>query len=670
MTEPRTPDDQPIDPGPAQPTAPDAPASTGIGADAPQAAWPQAASPHEDSPTQAWPSLTGPAPAPASVAPTPPVGPSPVAATSPFEPAPSLPASHVGAVGETGTIGASGPPKRGRNGLRWGLALVGILIVAAASFAIVSLVGGRPSTSAAMGYMPAGTVTYSEVRLDLPGDQRTKLASFLKVFPGFSDPSAIDPKLNELLDRFVRAATHDQQTWTSDIKPWFGGQLAFGAGLPQTPLQGSSTAAANSGLAVATITDRAKAITWVLKTGDNATINRSTYGDADLLIPAEGGGTFAVAINDKVMLAGTTVAVKAAIDGGGKGTFEQNDDVKAALATVDKDYVVVTVVRTRALADEYVKLIAASQPGILDRTQIDETVLAMVPAWQASSGRFENDAVVMTSTSPSWAIGFDGANRASDLVGHVPAKTLVYLDSHDVGPALTAVIAKFRALPETKAAFAQFDQVMSLLGGSDAVFGWWGDTAVVVSQLDDGTIGGGLVVHPRDAAAAARLFSSLSGFLALGGGSSGIATRTEDHNGTKVTIIDLSGVPGIVSAGLPPGYKPEFAWASNADVAVVGYGSAFVEAVLDAGPGKSLADDARFKALLGRVGADNLGMSFVDIAAIRAFVEPLAQGAVPADKWAQYVKEIQPYLKPLDAVISTVRKDGSLDRSTNMLTAH
>jgi hypothetical protein len=124
------------------------------------------------------------------------------------------------------------------------------------------------------------------------------------------------------------------------------------------------------------------------------------------------------------------------------------------------------------------------------------------------------------------------------------------------------------------------------------------------------------------------------------------------------------------SAGMPPGYKPEFAWAANKDVVVIGYASSFVKAVLDAGPGSSLADDARFKALLGRVGADNLGMSFIDIAAIRGLVEPLAQAAAPADAWAYYVREIQPYLKPLDAVITNVRKDGSSDRSTGVISAH
>ena len=63
-------------------------------------------------------------------------------------------------------------------------------------------------------------------------------------------------------------------------------------------------------------------------------------------------------------------------------------------------------------------------------------------------------------------------------------------------------------------------------------------------------------------------------------------------------------------------------------------------------------------------------MGFVDVAAIRGLIEPVAQAHAPADTWAYYVREIQPYLKPLDAVISNVRKDGANDRSTGALTAH
>ncbi|MBA2382300.1 MAG: DUF3352 domain-containing protein [Chloroflexi bacterium] len=691
MTEPRTPGDPWPDadgaPATSRPTAsPDtestsistpAPTPTSTSASAPAPGEPAPAVDAADSPTQAWPSLSTPTVTPESTAPLPaaaapgydPLNDGPITRPSPYEPTASLPATRVGTV-EGGTPGAASP-SRGRPGMRWMLALVGVLIVAAVSFLIVSLVGGRPATSTAMSYMPTNTFSYSEVRLDLPGDQRTKVASFLKAFPGFTDQSQIEPKLNELLDRIVSSASDGKQTWTRDIQPWFGGQISLGVGLPDSSASSmNSMSGINGSLFVATIKDRGKAIAWLTSTTESSTLNQSTYGDADLFVAAEGGGQFAAAINDKVLLAGSTTAVKAAIDSGGKGELANQDDMKAAVATLDKDYVLFSVVRIRTYADALIALAATSQPGALDNTQIDETLLGMIPAWTASTARFENDAIVASSVSPSWAIGYDTTNRPSELLGHVPAKTIAYAEIHDVGPALNAILAKFRTLPEAKPAFDQFDQALSILGGFDSAFGWWGDSALVVSSLGDGTVGAGLVVKPRDAALADRLFTTLNGFLGLAGGNQGIVVRTEDHNGTKITIIDFSASMAQSGGTLPPGYKPEFAWATTKDVSVVGYGSAFVAAVLDAGPGNSLNDDARFKALLGRVGADNIGVTFVDLAAIRAVVEPLAEAALPSDKWTYYTTEIQPYLKPLDGVISGIRKDGGLDRGNAWFTAH
>ncbi len=593
-----------------------------------------------------------------------------------FEPADSLPATRVGSVEPAATSGGQGTaPRRGRSGVRWLLALVGVIVVAAGTALIVSLAGAKPTASSAIGWMPATTTSYSEVRLDLPGDQRQKLAAFLSVFPGFKDQSQIEPKLNDVLDRIVRAASKDTQSWATDIEPWFGGQLAVAMGgsadataaTPALAMMGQDV-----GLGVATVKDRAKAIDWILKSSAElpTPLERSTYSGAELFTTTSGGQATggAIAVTDKVMLVGLTTAVKAAVDTNGAGTLAENADIKAAQATIVRDYVVLSVVRTRAQVESMTSSLGALTDGALDKSQIDETILAMIPAWTATSARFENDAIVAANAGPSWAIGIDVANRPSGLLGHVPAKTIAYLEAHDLGPTIQAIVAKFRALPETKPAFDQVDQVLNLVGGVDAVVGWWGDTAVVISPVADGTIGGGVVIKPRDAAAADRLFNALGGFLAIGGGSAGVNTRSEDHNGTKVTIVDLSGVPGVNTAGLPPGYKAELAWATNADVTVIGYGPAFVNAVLDSGPGNSLGDDARFKALLGRVGADNISAGFVDVAGIRALIEPLAQLASDPAKWTQYTTEIKPYLEHLDALIQAVRRDAGLDRGSGLIT--
>jgi Protein of unknown function (DUF3352) len=583
------------------------------------------------------------------------------------EPADSLAPTWAGQVAGDNDAAAPAAVGRGRSGVRWLLALVGVVIVAAGTALIVSLAGARPTASTAIGWMPDTTTSYSEVRLDLPGDQRQKLAAFLAHFPGFKDQSQIEPKLTDVLDRIVRAASKDTQTWATDIQPWFGGQLALGMGTVADPVPTASAVELGSvegTLAVATVTDRAKAIDWILKTTASlpTPLSRTTYGTADLFTTSAGGEVNgAIAVTDKALLVGLDRTVKAAVDSNGSGTLGANAEIKAALATADQDYVAIAVTRTRAQIEGMIREMGSIGLGSLDGTQVDETIVAMVPPWASSAARFENDAIVIKNSGPSWSIGVDVANRASQLLGHVPAKTIAYFEAHDAGPTLKALVEKFRSLPETKPAFDQVDQALSLLGGFDAVVTWWGDTAFVVSPVADGTIGGGLVIKPRDAAAGQRLLSVLDGFLAIGGSSQGLTTRSEDHNGTKITILDLSGAPGMTPADLPPGYKAEIAWATNADVTVVGYGPAFVTAVLDAGPGNSLGDDARFKALLGRVGADNISAGYVDVAGIMALVEPLAQPMAPADEWTRYTTEIKPYLEHLDALIQAVRKDQGLD---------
>lgn len=569
---------------------------------------------------------------------------------------------------------AVGGTPAGRSGiaLRWILAVVGIIVVIAGSAIIVSLAGGRPASSVALGYMPTSIISYSELRFDLPGDQRQKLASFLHTgkFPGFADQAAIQPKVEDLYDRFVRWVSKDAQSYSTDIQPWFGGQVAIGQGLPSgRSVLGVSAAGSQDVLFVATVTDRAKAIDWLVRTGESATINRSTYNGADLFAAAAGSeDAFAIAITDKVLLGGNLTAVKAAVDTNGAGKLGEDADVKAALATVDRDYVLLTVGRTRAAMESLAKMLTGQAGVNLEESRIDDTLLALVPTWAASSARFEDDALVFTSASPAWSIDPKAKNEPSDLLGHVPANAILYYDSHDVGPTISAYVAKFRALPELKSAFDQMDQSLSILGGLDALVGWWGDTAVAIAPGPNGTIGGGLLIKPRDAAAADRLVTVLRGFVSLGGAQAGLKLRDEDHNGTKITIVDFSQVPGSGAASMPPGYKAEIAWSSSADLVVVGYGRDFVASVLDAKPGASLADDARFKTLLGRVGSENITASFVDLAAIRTLIEPLAQADATADEWAFYTKEIQPYLSPFDAVVQATRTDGSTDRGSSVMT--
>jgi hypothetical protein len=692
MTEPRTPGEPGEEPN-AEPAAPGEPTTPSEPTTPP----PEVAASGE-SPTQPWPSLTpssetgpsaaswgtpgttpaDPRPANPNPADPTPADPAPASDASPFEPADRLPDHRLGTVAESGTFAAPAAavavpaPSRSRSGLRWGLALLGILIVLGATGLIVFLAGGRPVTSLGIGYMPATTAQYTEVRLDLPGDQRQKLASFLASFPGFKDQSQIEPKLNDVLDRILRAASDGKQTYTTDIAPWFSGQISMGSALPslpaagaETPALGSAMAGLDNSLVVLGIKDKAKAEAWLAAANPSL---RDTYNGIDIWTIGTGASGKAVAVTDKVMLAGSVDGVRAAIDTKGQGALGDDADVKAAFAQIDRDYVLLSVTKTRPYIEAVTKMAEFASPGVLAGTQLDETITSMIPAWQASFGRFENDSFVSSSVYPSLSIGYDATNHKSTLTGHVPATSIFYAESHDIGPALSALLAKFRALPEAKAAFQAFDQAIGILGGFDSVLGWWGDTAFVVAPGADGVIGGGLVIQPRDKTAADRLFTTLRGFLTLAGSTTGINIRDEDHNGTKITILDFSAVPGAGASALPPGYKAEFAYAVTNDVVVLGYGRDFVASVVDAGTGSNLAADERFKKLIGRVGEENLGLSFIDVNAIRGLIEPLIKQTAP-ETWTTYETDIKPYLEHVDALISASRKDGALDRGAAALTA-
>jgi hypothetical protein len=170
---------------------------------------------------------------------------------------------------------------------------------------------------------------------------------------------------------------------------------------------------------------------------------------------------------------------------------------------------------------------------------------------------------------------------------------------------------------------------------------------------------------PADAAAGAQLLTTLRSFATLAGGQAGITVREEEHAGTTITIIDLGSVedlaalaagmggvevPDDATSDLPEG-NIEISYAATDGVVVLGSSPDFVKHVLDAGAGQSLADDARFVDLVGRVGASHTSVSFVDIAAVRGLLEGHLSEA-SAEERAEYEESIKPFLTPFDAFVA------------------
>ncbi|HLO35876.1 MAG TPA: DUF3352 domain-containing protein, partial [Candidatus Deferrimicrobium sp.] len=199
------------------------------------------------------------------------------------------------------------------------------------------------------------------------------------------------------------------------------------------------------------------------------------------------------------------------------------------------------------------------------------------------------------------------------------------------------------------------------------------DTAIVINNAG-GTPEGGLIVAPTDKAAADRLLTSLKTFISLGGGQQGIAVREETYAGTTITIVDagdLAKMTGGGSVDLPPGLTLpsghlEIAIAVTDDVVVIGSSPAFVKHVLDTTSSSSLASTDGYKQLSDRAGKGT-GATYIDVATIREMVEKAMASGDPAS-FAKYQTDVQPFLKPFDAMLLASSVSGDLTKSVFIVT--
>ena len=90
---------------------------------------------------------------------------------------------------------------------------------------------------------------------------------------------------------------------------------------------------------------------------------------------------------------------------------------------------------------------------------------------------------------------------------------------------------------------------------------------------------------------------------------------------------------------------------------LIGFGDRFIGRVLGLPENQSLAASPRYQQAIASVGGtSNAGSSFVDLAGLRAAVEK----AIPAGVTTPYQQMAQPYLAPLDYIVSVTRLDGGV----------
>jgi hypothetical protein len=574
---------------------------------------------------------------------------------------------------------ASGTPPQSR--VRWIAAGVLIALVIGITGLATLVLTSSQTSSVVLGYVPADSVAFGELRLDLPGDQRQEVGEFLSKFPGFADQAALESKLDEVLDRLISQGTDGKQTFTKDIKPWFGGQLGFAVGPIPASTQGASASDARA-LMLLSIKDAALAQAWFASTMQQAglTTTTETYNGAELTVFTDAKvvdeqAAFTI-VDGKVALAGDIASVKAAVDTKGGSALAKSDAVTTAQAALAGDDIGFMFLDVNALFEATTEVVgsAASVPPLAD------TISVVLPDWTAMRVRVEGDALRLDAVSQHKAeMPGPDQNRANGVAGYAPPSTVALVAGNDLGATLKEWVALYRDDPALKDTFTQLDQAAGMLGGLDALLGWMGDTGVVIAPSGEG-VEGGLVSIPADAAAGKQLLTTIRSFLQFGGAQGGITITDEQYNGQTITVIDLgdlSGLAGMAGAlggdALPtpppglPDTNVQLAYVATDEVIAIGSSPDFIKHVLDAGAGASLADEARYTGLLGRVDAEHSGVSFLDLAAIRGLIESKMATASAAEK-AEYEESIKPFLVPFDAFMSTATVGGSTDQTHTVIT--
>jgi hypothetical protein len=535
--------------------------------------------------------------------------------------------------------GPVAPPRRARR-LRWAFATVfAVVVLAAGALSFAALAGGS-STSAVVAWAPSDAVAYTELRADMPGDQRANLLAFLSHFPGFADQTNFDAKADDGLNKLVQRLTNSKHDFSTEIKPWFSGQL----GVSVEAGDASSPAV----LLVASVRDSAAAATW-LKSIAPAGATHETAGGVDLtVVAADTGSSSKVAwgLDGSVLLAGSIDTVKAAISRGPSGALAGDASFKAASAALDGDSLGTVYVDLKA----YLKLLTSAEAQMLSQVgaasggtapalALPSFDPASLPGWLAMRVRAESDHLVLDEALPTVKVAgvTPGQNRVGTLAASLPSDTVAQYEVHDFGTMIKSGLTALEKTPGGPTA-AQVDDIAKYVGGVDKAIGWIGDTDAVVLSGKAG-FSGGLVAQTTDPTASADLVTALKSLATLGGAQAGIALSSETYNGHTINLVKAAGLTGSDEYSI--------AFSLSDKLVIVGVGDSFVKSVLDTKSGSSLADQPAYQRALGMAGTSNVGQAYVDVTALRTGLEALAAGS---SGLAAYASDVKPFLEPIQSI--------------------
>ena len=557
----------------------------------------------------------------------------------------------------------------------WRTVVIGLVAVLSAGIGIalggflLETRSGAVGTAAA--YVPANAPFYFEMRLEPSVEQDAALRELLGRFPAIEGVDLDRPlydQVAELIDEQLAADADSDVSWAADVAPWFDGHVAVG--LTSFPIEAMDSMDPMAAppipdvVVIVGVTDAAAAsITIERLAAEQPDMESTTTEHRGVTVHSLTSGDAAYAVtDDALLLAPTAEAITAAIDTAADAETRLSDAPRIAemAAELPSDWLAFAAYDfTEVMAASFAQ--AEGDPAAeVFRSLMDDQPLRGAMAMTASGDRFAMTAV---SEAPSGAFAVENADRG--LAGEVPSDALYFSDAGNIGAALSAFVeAIVAAAAEDPAMAEQIETAESALGADlEEMVAWIGDGAIAAGW-DGEEPYAGLVIVPNDVAAAERRIGQLVTFagLATMDPSSGITVEEAEVAGATVTTIrwnDPNAMP-VEDMPIPTGVAVQVAVTD--DRALIGLGETFVGRVLELDPAESLAGEPRYADAIAELGpTSNVGVAWLDLAGTREAIETaLAPMLELLDPDGVYESEVQPWLLPLDRLVTVTVLDGEV----------
>jgi Protein of unknown function (DUF3352) len=506
------------------------------------------------------------------------------------------------------------------------IGIVGLLAVGGIAYAAMSFWAGAVDDDA-VDLVPADAAVYMNVFLNPSRSQKRAIRDLLAKFEEAPTPDEATDELAKVIDRGLKEFG---LTFTEDIDPWLGRQIAFFASDFE---EGAPTAAA-----LIETEDEEATRDVVDKLDDDAGVDPKpkTYDGVEYSFYPESpqGDPFASGFVEDFWVVGSEDGFKAVVDA------SQGD----SLADDDR-----FVERTDLLADDHLALFyldaeqllnAAASAGEL--TDEDRAALEALPgvdeqgAVAASLHATADGAVVEVASGapedPSLVAPFDDPGLMSEL----PGESWLAFGLSGVGEFFLGVLD---SLPQGSAGEADVDFMEERFASEtgldlrDDILSWMEDAGIFVEGRTVFEIQGGLVIESGDPEKSSEAIEVLGEYAA--------------GQGAPVTPAEVAGLEGF---SVQDDGMPQPVYVVGGDRVVVAYGRAATERAISRT--ETLESSEAFQRARDALGEEFTPYFFLDMATVIDLVEVLG-----ASEDATYRDDVKPWVDPLSHIVYGTKLD-------------